>query len=68
MSNQEIEFDKELGINVVKGRNLTGSLEQANDELCDAYREYKELVSQCGIDFQKIQAGKDEETSEEEIV
>ena len=45
MSNKEIEFDNELGINVFKERNLSGSLEQANDELCDAYREYKDLVS-----------------------
>ena len=52
---------------MIKNRKLDGTVEQANDELCDAYREYKELVSQCSIDFQNIQSnGKEDESSEEE--
>jgi len=44
-------IERELGINL-KPRNLTGSLEQAQDELRDAYMNYKEIVSKCSIDFQ----------------
>jgi len=32
-----------------------GSLEQANDELCDAYMNYKDLANRCTIDFAKSQ-------------
>ena len=48
-------YDEKLGIHV-RARNLSGSLEQANDELCDAYMEYKELVSRCSVDFQNMQS------------
>ena len=51
----EMVYDAGLGI-YVRARNLSGSLEQANDELCDAYMEYKELVSRCSVDFQDMQS------------
>ena len=35
----------------MKPRNLSGSLEQANDELRDAYMNYKEISGRCTIDF-----------------
>ena len=46
--------------------NLNGSLENANDELCDVYMAYKDLEQRCTIDFKNIQsngavAGEDEE-------
>lgn len=51
---QKVFRDEELGI-VFKERNLNGSLEEATDELAEAYSNYKELTSRCTIDFQKVQ-------------
>ena len=39
---------------VTRERNLKGSLEQANDELCDAYMTYKDLAHNCVIDFSRV--------------
>ena len=49
----------EVGI-FVKERKLSGSLEQANDELRDAYMSYREIASRCTIDFEATRPGQQE--------
>lgn len=48
----------------VKERKLTASLEQANDELRDAYMSYKEIASRCTIDFEATRSSREEEAEE----
>ena len=49
----------EVGI-MVKERKLAGSIEQAQDELRDAYMSYKEIASRCTIDFEATRASQQE--------
>ena len=53
---KEIVKDKDLGINIVKDRKFDGSVDQASDELCDAYMTYKDWASRCTIDFEHVQS------------
>ena len=39
-----------------RDRNFKGSLDQANDELCEAYMTYKDLSSRCTIGFETVQS------------
>lgn len=43
----------------MKERKLTGSLEQANDELRDAFMNYNELANRCTINFKHFRPGQE---------
>ena len=51
MSKEDLKLQKDLGIKL-KPRKLCGSIDQANDELRDAYLNYKDIANRCLIDFQ----------------
>ena len=69
MKNEDkVVVPHEVGINVVKERNMNGSLEQSTDELRDAYMNYKEISGQCTIYFTELVTNEEPESDDDGVI